>query len=84
MESIDLKSTKVVRHNPRPSAARSDAARRNGARSHGRPRVSMDWVNWNRLAFGGASDKAIADALGISYRTFKRRKTDRLRQTEPM
>jgi len=27
---------------------------------------------------------AIADGLGISYRTLKRRKADRLRQNDPM
>jgi hypothetical protein len=44
----------------------------------------IDFAKWNRLALNGASDKAIADALGVSYRTFKRRKAERQREDEPM
>lgn len=60
-----------------------EISRQNGVRG-GRPRVAMDWGKWSRLAVDGASDKTIADALGISRRTLKRRKADGLRQEESL
>ena len=81
---MKLETTEASGQNPRISIARSDAARMNGAKSHGRPRVQMDWAKWNRLAISGASDKDTARALGISRRTLKRRRAERLRQDSPM
>jgi hypothetical protein len=66
--------------NPRiASEARREASRRNGAQSPGRPRVRVDRAKWNRMFLDDAPDRVIADALGISLRTLKRRKRDRQR-----
>ena len=81
---MELETTKACGQNPQISAARLEANRKNGAKSHGRPKVQMNWEKWNRFAFGGASDKAIVDALGISRRTLKRRIAERLRLDSPM
>ncbi len=79
MESNEGKVTQTGVPKPK-SDGRAITSAGNGARSHGRPRVRMDWAKWNRLAMDGASDKDIARALGISRRTLKRRKADRQAQ----
>ncbi len=84
MAEIEQNPSERVCHEPK-SDGRTVSSPLNG-RCGGAPRGSgfkqIDFVKWDRLFLGGASDKAIADALGISYRTFVRRKHDRWRQQE--
>lgn len=69
------------RQNPRnrreTSPARSEASRRNGAKSTGRPRALVDMAKVHRLCFEGsttgATVESIARKLGVSVRTLKRR-----------
>jgi hypothetical protein len=43
----------------------------------------MDWQKQERLRLDGASDKVIADALGIGRRTMNRRIAVRPQQADP-
>jgi hypothetical protein len=43
----------------------------------GRPRKHLDSVEWGRLALLGMSNRASANRLGMSLRTFLRRKRER-------
>ncbi len=51
----------------------------NGARG-GRPRIPLDYGEWDQLVFESVPVQAIADALGVSKRTLQRRKVTRARQ----
>ena len=88
MEPTDLESTENRQtaevQNPRPSPARSEAARKNGEKSLGHPRVPMDWREFERLRRKGLSVAAIARQVGISRWTLKRRIAERLRMDDPM
>lgn len=79
MDSNEEKVTQTGMPKPK-SDRRAFSSPVNGAQSHGRPRVRMDWAKWNRLAMDGVSDRDIARALGVSRRTLKRRKADRQAQ----
>jgi len=85
MAEIEQNLTEACGHEPKLDG-RAVTSAVNGRRG-GAPRGSgfkvVDLAKWNRLAVSGASDKAIADALGISRRTLKRRIADRLRQDDP-
>ena len=75
-------TTNTSGHNPGVSAARSEAARKNGAHG-GRPRVQFDWAQYSRLTLDDLSVKDVARELGVSRRTVKRRLTERQRDESP-
>jgi hypothetical protein len=82
MDSNEQKVTEAGM--PKPNLdGRATTSAANGARG-GRPRIRMDHWKWDRQRLNGASDKDIARALGISYRTLKRRKAERVRLDSPM
>jgi hypothetical protein len=72
--------TSPLRQKPTVSPAKLAANRKNGLKG-GRPRGSgmklVDWKKYQRLWFPGMWDKEIAGLLGVSVRTFKRRKAER-------
>ena len=85
MAESEQNLTETCGHEPKDGRAVTSAV--NG-RSGGAPRGSgfkvIDLVKWNRLAISGASAQAIAQALGVSRRTLKRRMAERVRQDAPM
>jgi DNA invertase Pin-like site-specific DNA recombinase len=71
----------------KPNDARKRTSPLNGLRG-GRPRGSgvktVDWRVYMCLGLDGSPDTTIAKALGISVRTFKRRKAERQRQGDSL
>jgi hypothetical protein len=65
----------------KPISAKQLAANQRNAKLGGRPKRSgvllVDWAKYQRLGLDGRSDKEIAGILGVSVRTFKRRKAER-------
>jgi transcriptional regulator GlxA family with amidase domain len=57
---------------------------RNGGRPKGSGIKVIDWAKYQRLGLDGLSLEAVARQLGISRRTFERRKRQRQRDDSPM
>jgi len=76
-------NTLCTRQKPKDGRARTSAV--NG-KCGGRPRGAgvkhVDWAKYQRLEFDGLPMETIARHLGVSVRTFKRRRAERQRQDE--
>ena len=70
----------------KPNSPARTAANQRNAKLGGRPKGSgvllVDWAKYRRLGLNGRSDKEIAGILGVSVRTFKRRKAERQLEDE--
>jgi hypothetical protein len=77
--------TLTCRQKPKDGRARTSAV--NG-KCGGRPRGAgvklVDWGKYQRLGFEGLPMETIARQLGVSVRTFKRRRAELQRQDSPM
>jgi len=75
--------TLTCRQKPKDGRARTSPI---NAKLGGRPKGSgvklVDWGKYQRLGFDGLPMETIARHLGVSVRTFKRRRAERQRQDE--
>ena len=94
MEPIEGKNPTGEEKSTNPSGQKSNlsaprlAANRKNALKAGRPRGSgvmlVDWAKADRLALNGGSLEAVAQALGVSRRTLRRRLADRRAEESPI
>jgi hypothetical protein len=88
-QAVPETDTLTCRQNPTGRHKRSPAqmavSLQNMAKMTGRPRrVEVDWRAYMCFGLDGSPDTVIAKALGISVRTFKRRKAERQRQADSL